>query len=237
MNYTGEKFTDAQAAQIMAQAHAHLRQRDDEDIRRRGADRIVYKTTNNAATLVPVSEPVPAQETTTMDAQTTSWVEWIDGRIEQVGDTIFGAVGEVIASERKDFKRALDKRDREIKSLRREIKMLRDEVGLERGLAALKAEVSAARIEVTESRRLQPHYEGKLNVLEGRIEKVTKQISRLRGEQSQLDFRQRESSKRMTMTKIELTSVGEQTREVLQRLHANGFELMDEMASPSWFVS
>jgi hypothetical protein len=51
------------------------------------------------------------------------------------------AVGEVIASERRDFQQALDKRDREIESLRREIKMLRDEVGLERGLTALKAEL------------------------------------------------------------------------------------------------
>ena len=61
---------------------------------------------------------------------------------------------------------------------------MRDEVALERGLAALKTEVA-------EARRLQPNFEGKLNVLQGQIEKVQKTTSRLRAEQSTLEFKQR----------------------------------------------
>jgi hypothetical protein len=93
----------------------------------------------------------PAQEATT-DAQTASWVEWIDGRIdgwiEQEKDAILEAVGEALAQlldkASADTQRALDKRDRELEGLRREIKLLRDEVGLERGLAKLKVEVAKA---------------------------------------------------------------------------------------------
>ena len=76
------------------------------------------------------------------------WAE-VDKRIEQKYDFIFDTVGQALAQlldkERESIQSALDKRDREIKSLRREIKLLRDEVGLERGLANLKAEVDQAR--------------------------------------------------------------------------------------------
>lgn len=104
---------------------------------------------------------------------------------------------------------------------------MRDEVALERGLAALKTEVA-------EARRLQPNFEGKLNVLQGQIEKVQKTTSRLRAEQSTLEFKQR---KVVQDTTVKLTGIGKQTREVLQRLRENGFELMDEMRSPSGRVS
>ena len=232
MRYAGVKFSEAEAQAIMAKARANLahRNRDTENMRRHdSADSIVCKTTNNAAIPAPVPEFLPVQETT-MDAQTASWAEWVDGRIEQKGDVILDAVGEVIGSERKDFQAALDRRDREIKSLRREIKMLRDEVGLERGLTALKAEVE-------EARRVQPHYEGKISVLEGKVAKLTQQTTRLRAGHTTLDYLQRQTTKRVTTTHFEVASVGAQTREVLERLRASGFDLMDEMQPSSELVS
>ena len=120
-----------------------------------------------------------------MDAQTASWVEWIDGRIdgwiEQEKDAILEAVGEGLAQlldkASADTQRALDKRDRELEGLRREIKLLRDEVGLERGLAKLKTEVAQARREA-------PSFRSELEDLREQVAKQEKTIVRLRGEAS-----------------------------------------------------
>jgi chromosome segregation ATPase len=129
-----------------------------------------------------------------------------------------------------DIQAALDKRDREIR-------MLRDEIALERGLAKLRTEMDKARADVAETRRLQPNFDGKLNVLQGQVEKLSKQVLRLRAGHSTLDFQQRENSKRMTLSRFEMASIGAQTREVLQQMRASGFNLMDEMRSPSELVS
>ena len=52
------KFTDAEAAEIMATAHAHVRRWRDENWQQRDdADRFVCKTIDNA-------RPVPAEPTT-----------------------------------------------------------------------------------------------------------------------------------------------------------------------------
>ena len=171
---------------------------------------------------------------------------WDDGAsVPAAGDddisSLEEAIGTVIArlfdKANDNIQAALAKRDREIESLRREIKMLRDEVGLERGLAKLRTEVEEARSEVAETRRLAPNFEGKLNVLQGQVEKLARTTSKLRAGQSQLDFRLQQTGKHVAMTRIEVSHVGEQTREVLQRLRASGFDLMDGMQPPSEFRS
>ena len=46
--------------------------------------------------------------------------------------------------------------------------------------------------ELAQARRLQPNFEGKLSSLEGQIDKLTQQTTRLRGELSQVSYVQRE---------------------------------------------
>jgi predicted RNase H-like nuclease (RuvC/YqgF family) len=131
-----------------------------------------------------------------------------------------------------NFGQALDKRDREIENLWREIKLLRDEVGLERGLSKLKSEVAAAR-------EMQPNFESELDGLRKEIAKHEKTISRLRGQISQLEFVQKQleteqtkNRQQVTLTAVQLTAFGEQTREVLQRLREAGVDFIEEW-SPS----
>ena len=162
------------------------------------------------------------------------WWSWTQDHVEARIRFLREVVGAAIVSERDDFQEALDKRDREIKSLRREVQMLRDEVGLERGLAALKAEV-------VEARQVQPTYDNQLNDLQSQVEKLQKQTIRVRAEQSTLAYKQQHLSTveftHRRATSIKLTNIGEQTRQVLQRLRENGFDLVDEMRSPSGQVS
>jgi hypothetical protein len=167
-------------------------------------------------------------------ATTEDFFGHVDMRIKQTADVVLDAAGTVIGCERKDFQAALDKRDREIELLRRELGTLRAEVELK---LKLKSELAALKTEIEQARRLQPNFDGKLNVLQAQVEKLTKQTTRLRAGHSTLDYQRQQSDKRMTTTRLEVTSVGEQTREVLQRLRASGFDLMDETASPSGFVS
>jgi predicted RNase H-like nuclease (RuvC/YqgF family) len=131
------RYTEAQAKQIMLEARAtiagvradQLRWRAEGTRQRDGAIRFVTKT--NDCGLVAVPDPAPPQQSPIADEQTMDAVEWL--------------LGQVVARLQQDFEQALEKRDREIRSLRREIKMLRDEVGLERGLENLKAQVDEAR--------------------------------------------------------------------------------------------
>ena len=75
-------------------------QRRDEDLRQRdGTDRFVTKTLDHAR----VAETEPAPQPQQMDVQTASWIEWVDGRIEQMRDfildTVGGAFGELLDKE------------------------------------------------------------------------------------------------------------------------------------------
>jgi chromosome segregation ATPase len=149
--------------------------------------------------------------------------------------------GEVIGSERKDFQRALDRRDAEIKLLRREVGALRSEVELK---LKLKRELAAAQTEIAALRERAPSYESELNGLREELAKQQKIITRLRGEQSQLSFalkqleaEQRQNHQRLKLTAIELTSVGSATREVLERLQADGFDLIGEVQPLSGLAS
>jgi chromosome segregation ATPase len=245
------KFTDAEAVEIMATAHAHIaRWRAENRQRRNGGDRFVTKTLDHARV-----DPVPAPND----------VDGIDAGIRSVLEI----AGEAHGRLQRDVQAALRKRDDQIKDLRRQIKLLRDEIGLERGLANLKAEVdqarqqarerefeslqrelgtlrneielklnlkselAAARVEVEELRQRAPSFEHQLNGLQGQIEKVQKTTSRLRAEhsileyqQKQLDAEQQKNRREVTLTAVKLTTFGEQTREVLQRLQENGFDLV-----------
>jgi chromosome segregation ATPase len=149
-------------------------------------------------------------------------------------DVVIEAVGQVISSERRDFRAALTKRDREIKLLWRELRSLRTEVELKLNL---KSELAAARVKVEELRQRAPSFEAELNGLRAQIAKQQKIISRLRAEQSQLAYEQQRNSKAVTLTatQVRMTAeIGAQTREALQRLREeSGFELWEPSGLPS----
>jgi hypothetical protein len=215
MNYTGEKFTEAEAAAIMARARANillgraenLRQRDGEIMRRQdGADGqrdFVVKTRDNARVLPSAPDaPVP----------------------QQGAETLEEAVGQVIAKlfDRvyDDFEAALDKRDAEIKLLREQIDI---EIKLDRKLAKLKSELA-------EARRQQPSFEAELTALREKVAKQEKTITRLRGEASQLAYRQQQldsqqqkNKHEISVTAVKVTSIGSATREILQGLRQDGW--------------
>ena len=231
MNHTGGKYTEAQAAAIMAEAHANLRQHDEDMRQRDGVGKIVHKTIDNAR----VDDAPVARADSEM-----SWWQWTDARIaaaiERQADFDSEGLRQGIDKIHDAVQAALDKRDREIENLRREIKMLRDEVGLERGLAKLKAEVDRARQQA-------PSFKSELNGLQEKVAKQEKLITRLRGEASQLAYRQQQldsqqqkDRREVTLTAVQLTAIGGQTRSVLETLRANGVDFIEEWA-PSGLAS
>jgi hypothetical protein len=129
-------------------------------------------------------------------------------------------------------------RDRELESLRRELATLRHEVEFKLNL---KSELAAARAEIEDLRQRAPSFKAELEGLREKVAKQEKIIVRLRGEQSQLAYAQQQNSKEVTLTStaVRLTAaIGEQTRENLQRLREEtGFDLVEEMQSPSGLVS
>jgi len=201
------KFTDAEKTAILAEAHGHLAQWREETRQQRDGDaKFITKTIRNAR----IPAPAPGD------------VDKIDAGIRSVLEI----AGEAHGRLQRDVEEGFRKRDREIALLRRELGTLRDEVGLERGLSALKSEVA-------EARRQQPNFEGKLNGLQAEVEKLTKQTTRLRTNQSILDYSQKElaaeqrkNKREISVTVTKLTTFGEQTSEVLRHLCAEaGFDL------------
>jgi chromosome segregation ATPase len=153
----------------------------------------------------------------------------VDARIEQKGDVILEAVGEALGQlfdkEQASIQAALDKRDHAIQALRDEVEI---KIGLGRKLAKLKAEVEQARQQA-------PSFKSELESLRKQVVRQEKIISRLRGEQSQLAFAQQQldaeqqkGRREITLTAVQLTAFGEQTREVLQRLRESGADFFDE---------
>jgi chromosome segregation ATPase len=140
------------------------------------------------------------------------------------------------------FKTELDQarqqaRERELESLQRELGTLRNEIELKLNL---KSELAAARTEVEELRQRAPSFKAELDGLREKVAKQEKTISRLRGEQSQLAYAQKEldvaqqkNRREVSLTVTQMTaSIGAQTREILHRLQENGFDLW-EMESPA----
>jgi chromosome segregation ATPase len=131
----------------------------------------------------------------TVDAQTASWVEWVDARIEEKLNGVIKAMDqeltELLDKQHEQIQAALDQRDRAIQRLRDEVEV---KLSLGRKVARLKAEIA-------EARAMQPNFEGKLNVLEDRVEKVSKQTSRVRTEQSILGYQQKQLDAELSQMK------------------------------------
>ena len=186
-------------------------------------------------------ERVQQRTQQTMDAQTASWVEWVDARIGEKFNATLDATGEVIGHERGAFQQALRKRDAEIRLLRRELRSLRTEVELK---LKLKRELAAARAEVEELRQRSPSFQSELAALREKVEKQEKTISRLRGEQSQLayaqkqlDAEQQKNRHEVSLTAVQMTVFGQRTEKILRELYENGFNVAEEIQSPPGSIS
>jgi chromosome segregation ATPase len=216
MRYTGSKFSAAEAEQICRETRVRLRAEQssrDENIRRRDQNiDVVHKTIDDAR--VPVSSAA--------DAQITSWVEWVDTRIEARAQVQCEAVGEMLA----ELGHALDGVRHELQLLRNQVEL---EIKLDRRIAALNSEVAQARQQA-------PNFQRGLDNLEGQVEKLKKTAGALRAQHSTLEFKynklageQQTNKEKVTLTAVQLTSIGGQTREVLQRLRNSGFVLSEEV--------
>ena len=168
------------------------------------------------------------------------WNE-IDQRIEHSRVVLEEAVGGVIASERREFHEALRRRDDRIKDLKREVATLRTQVEVELRLAS---QLAAAKAEIAELRQRAPDLRSEMADLRATAERQQKLITRLRAEASQLNFglRQMETARQKdryaaTLTSVEITNIGGATREVLERLRAEGVSFEDWSPLPSRLAS
>jgi chromosome segregation ATPase len=161
----------------------------------------------------------------------------VDARIEENGDVILEAVGEALGQsfdkQHASIQEALDRRDAEIKLLKREVGALRSEVELK---LKLKSELAAARAEVEELRQRAPNFESALAELREQNARQEKVIRRLRGEQSTLEYQQRQLAaeqqkdrREVSLTAVRMTAFGQQTEKILRELYESGFNVVEEM--------
>jgi hypothetical protein len=206
------KFTPGQAAEIMAEAHGHIARWRAENRQHDGGAKFITKTIRNARVPAPAPAPAP-DDVDGIDAASAAFLKL---RVKRT------AICKGIVRE------GFRKRDREIEALRRQVCALHDEVELRLKLAD---ELAAARAEIAKLRQRAPNYEAELASLRETTEKQAKQIVRLRGQMCQVDYAQRqlETAQRKdryeaTLTVTQLSAVGSATREVLDRLRAEGVD-------------
>jgi septal ring factor EnvC (AmiA/AmiB activator) len=216
MRYTGTKFTEQEAEQIMRETRVRLAEKPKpraDGMRRRdhGAD-VVYKTNADAHE--------PAAEVSVADAQ-TSWAEWVDARVYGLLEVMRDAVAEHLESE-------LNVIRQDVAQLRKQVEV---EIKLDHRIASLNAEVAKARSQA-------PDFKSDLSDLQEDVEKLQRSVGVLRARNSTLEFQQaqikadqRQNKEKVTLTAVQLTSIGSQTREVMQRLRDSGFDLSAEMLS------
>jgi hypothetical protein len=207
MNYVGTKFTPDQAKAIMATAHGHLREyrQHGSTDRHDDAPRFVTKITEHARIDPPVQEVAPESDA--------------EAKIFEVMEDM---MGRAVARLQSGFEAALGKRDAEIQQLNQRFEI---ELALSKKLARVQREITAAK-------QRQPNFESELTSLREENLKQQKLISRLRGQISQLEFRQKKldaeqqhGRQQLKVTSVELTNVSGATRTVLERLQEEGFDI------------
>jgi hypothetical protein len=226
MKYTGTKYSQIEAEAIMATAratvagvHADQRRWKAERQQRDGAD-FVCKTVDHAR----VADAPPQQ---TMDATTASWVEWVDARIEAKCAAVIEVVDEVLGkmfdAQHDKIQSALDKRDAKIQALRDEIDV---KLSLARKVARLKTEVA-------EARQQAPDFKAELARLQAEVEKQQKTIVRLRGQNSILEYQQKQQDAQLSKIRRETAPSGavvqletSSSRITLQSLHPDAADAL-----------
>jgi len=98
--------------------------------------------------------------------------------------------------------------------------------------------------EVEELRQRSPSFQSELAALREKVEKQEKTISRLRGEQSQLayaqkqlDAEQQKNRHEVSLTAVQMTVFGQRTEKILRELYENGFNVAEEIQSPPGSIS
>jgi chromosome segregation ATPase len=161
------------------------------------------------------------------------WAE-IDRRIEQSGEAILKTVGaaldKVIDNLHGSVQVALDRRDDAIEEVRRELEI---KLGLGRKLASFKEELA-------EARQQAPSFKSELEALRAQVARQEKLISRLRGQatelayaQKLLDADQQKNEREISVTAVQVTAFGQRTEKILRELYESGFNVVEEMQSPS----
>jgi DNA repair exonuclease SbcCD ATPase subunit len=146
----------------------------------------------------------------------------VDARIEQrcsgIVETL-GALSESLVTQQRINQAALDQSNRELKGLRNEIEI---RINLDRKLAR-------AQRQIDQARQRQPDFEAQLTALQAELNQSTTEVAalkekllRVRGEQSLLDFGLKQTEKRVTLTSIEVSNIGAQTRTALEALREIG---------------
>jgi hypothetical protein len=142
----------------------------------------------------------------------------IEQRCSGIVETL-GTLSESLVTQQRINQAALDQSNREIKGLRNEIEI---RINLDRKLAR-------AQREIDQARQRQPDFEAQLTALQAKLNQSTTEVAalkekllRVRGEQSLLDFSLKQTEKRVTLTSIEVSSIGAQTRTALEALREIG---------------
>jgi hypothetical protein len=234
MKYTGTKYSQIEAEAIMASARATVagvradQQRWKAEQKQRDAADVVCKTITNARAAEP--EPVPVQQS--MSAETASWVDWVDARIDEKCAAVIKAVDEALGKmfdvQHEQIQRALDVRDGKIADLRAEVDV---KLGLKAKVARLKAEVAEARAQA-------PNFKAELARLQEEVDKQQKTIVRLRGQNSILEYQQKQQDAQLSKIRRETAPSGtvvqletSSSRITLQSLHPSAANALREFAS------
>jgi chromosome segregation ATPase len=130
------------------------------------------------------------------------WAQ-VDARIEEQCNIVTEVAGEASGLVRQDFQEALARRDEKIRNLRRELATLRTELGVRLKLAA---ELAAARSEIEEMRQRAPSFKSDLDDLRAEVAKQQKTIVRLRGQNSILEYQQKQLDAKLSQMKRESAS-------------------------------
>jgi chromosome segregation ATPase len=160
------------------------------------------------------------------------WNE-VDARIDaKLGRVIeaLEAFSEACVGQLENLQAKLAGQDREIQQLNKRFEV---EISLARKLSKVQREFDQAR-------QQQPNFRSELDALKVTIEQQEKTIVRLRSRATQLEFAQKQSDaarwkdrREMSVTEMRVTKFGQQTEKILRELYENGFDVVEEMQSPS----
>jgi hypothetical protein len=247
------KFTDQQREEILrtsreyvakhrANRNATATAEQPEPVRRRDQPEIVFKTT-----MQPEAEPQPVEPQSLDEplpkaqpgSQWDLWWQELDQRVQGMIDSSIKnsleGVGEFIADERQHLYGYFDKH---LGDLRREIAIVRDEAAIERNLHKLRAKTEAAI-------KRQPNFEKELCALRNELETTKAELARTRktlsservtlsvlkhqvNEMDRAQARTKATISQTTTLSVDLSALGRDTRDVLQRLKQdNGRTVFD----------
>jgi hypothetical protein len=167
---------------------------DDERPRPRPAHEARANDDSSSVERAPCSRNVTAK-----DASKMPWTDWVDARLDYERSVMTDALGEVLgefrAQAREHCEREVGIVARELDLTRREFAVLQKEVGVERGLRQLQDDVAEAQKQVPKVPAIAARLDAEQSSLKAEqarlqreLEATTKNVSRLRVDQSIADY-------------------------------------------------